>query len=275
VKNLKHYTRVIGGYDSKTADAMYEFYKHITDGELDRTTCASAELVKTAENTFRDMQISFANVLALLSERVGASSREVIRLVNKVEGRNVLQPGAGVGGHCLPKDPYLMVLPLADDIPAAGARNMVEWSRRVNDYMPHHAASQAIDILRQRGIAPSEASVALFGVSYLANSDDTRNSPSDVIASDLRSLGVALVTQDFFVDGQAIDVLDAARGKDLLMFATEHSQYRSLDWPALAGVVRGMMVFDTRSSIDDEAARAAGFSIRRLGEALQEPGRVN
>ena len=128
---------------------MVALYRTIVRGRLDKTDCVTAELVKTAENTYRDVNIAFANELGLICEAVGADFRRVRELVNESPGRDVLLAGAGVGGHCIPKDPWLLVH-------GRDAR-LVPAARAVNDQMPLHAADLVKDFLgREYGFAAYE-----------------------------------------------------------------------------------------------------------------------
>jgi len=103
--NITGYDRVIGGFDKESLRRATAIYSRLTKGRLYTTDLTTAEIVKTAENAYRDVQIAFANEVALISEKLGADAFEVRRLVNTCPFRDMHVPGAGVGGHCLPKDP--------------------------------------------------------------------------------------------------------------------------------------------------------------------------
>src|SRR5207253_5073318 len=101
-------SRVCGGGSAETAEAMIALYRQVVHADLDATDTLTAEIVKTAENAYRDVQIAFANEVALICEASGADVWRVRELVNKTPNRNMHLPGAGVGGHCIPKDPWLL-----------------------------------------------------------------------------------------------------------------------------------------------------------------------
>ncbi len=106
--NLRSLSRVVGGITQETAETIVELYQHIVEADLDPVDCVTAELIKTVENTYRDVQIAFANEIALICEQVGGDVGKVRELVNKSPGRHMLYAGAGVGGPCIPKDPWLL-----------------------------------------------------------------------------------------------------------------------------------------------------------------------
>ena len=175
--NLRGVSRVVGGMTAETAETMVALYRTVVEADLDTTDCMTAELVKTVENAYRDVQIAFANEVALICEAVGGDVWRVRELVNKSPGRQMHQPGAGVGGHCIPKDPWLL---------AYGARlgghspTLIPAARSINDGMPLHLAELTAHALEAAGRKMSEARVAVLGYSYLEESDDVRNSPSEV-----------------------------------------------------------------------------------------------
>ena len=107
--NLENMSRVVGGMTPETADTMVAFYRQFVKADLDPTDCITAELVKTTENAYRDVQIAFANEVASICEAVGGDVWKVRELVNKSPFRNMHLPGSGVGGHCITKDPWLLV----------------------------------------------------------------------------------------------------------------------------------------------------------------------
>ena len=152
LRNLRRYHRVVGGSTIETAKIMRELYKTYVEGDLDLTDNTTAEVVKTTENYYRDVEIAFANQLALVCEQLGVNVYEAIKLVNKVESRNVHIPGAGVGGHCIPKDGYLNVSFLRgkSGSEAKIALEMADLARRINDFMPKHTVSLLIDALKEK-----------------------------------------------------------------------------------------------------------------------------
>jgi UDP-N-acetyl-D-mannosaminuronic acid dehydrogenase len=236
---------------------MVALYSTYVEGELDPTDCLTAELVKTAENAYRDVSIAFANQLAVICEVVGGDVWRVRELVNKVPGRYVLLPGGGVGGHCIPKDSWLLATPLGE----AAEESLLGVARRVNDGMPGHVADLVVEMVDPK----SHAKVTILGYAYLENSDDTRNSPSAALKAILEQRGYAVAVHDPFVHEYARDVMETLSGADCAVVMVAHSAYRELDLPAAAATMRRPQMVDARALFKAEALKAAGFTCRTIG----------
>ncbi len=259
--NLRGMSRVCGGASRETAETIVALYRTIVNADLDATDCLTAELVKTAENAYRDVNIAFANELALICEAVGGNVWQVRELVNKSPGRHVLLPGAGVGGHCIPKDPWLLIANARDSV-----ARLIVAARQVNDSMPVHVVDLVCRILEGADRRIGESRIALLGYSYLENSGLPLNSPSIIVAERLRELGAHVVIQDPHVPEHARSVQDAAQGVDCVVLMVAHAQYRELDWVTLRGLVRTATMVDARNIVDEAAASAAGFTYGGLGK---------
>jgi UDP-N-acetyl-D-mannosaminuronic acid dehydrogenase len=256
LRNMRTMSRVCGGSSPEVSALMIALYATFVEGDLDAADCLTAELVKTAENAYRDVAIAFANQLALISERVGGDAWRVRTLVNKVPGRNVLLPGGGVGGHCIPKDSWLLATPLGSD----AEDSLLGVARHINDGMPAHVAS-----LVQGLVGGNGGRVAVLGYAYLENSDDTRNSPSAALIDVLSKAGFVIAVHDPFVHEYKGDVMDALRGADCAVLMVSHNAYRDLDLKAAAGIMRTRAMVDARSFFETGALRSAGFSYRVIG----------
>jgi UDP-N-acetyl-D-mannosaminuronic acid dehydrogenase len=259
LSNMRTVSRVCGGSSPEVAQTMVALYSSYVGGELDTADCLTAELVKTAENAYRDVSIAFANQLALICEQVGGDAWRVRELVNKVPGRNVLLPGGGVGGHCIPKDSWL----LASSLGEAADNSLLGVARRVNDGMPGHVAALVGELAPPR----DRVRVAVLGFSYLENSDDTRNSPSEVLASRLRDLGYDVAIHDPFVEAYRGEVADALKGSDCAVLMVAHSAYRQLDLAKAAKLMRHPRLVDARGFFRRQDLQAAGFDYRVIGVA--------
>jgi UDP-N-acetyl-D-mannosaminuronic acid dehydrogenase len=259
--NIRNMHRVVGGVSPEAADLAVRFYRHVVQGDLDPVDCLTAELVKTMENAFRDVQIAFANEMALLCEDLGADVWEIRELVNKSPGRHMLYPGAGVGGHCIPKDPLLLIANAGDGFEP----RLIPTARAVNDGMPHHMVDLTVKALEEASVDVSEAKVAVLGYAYLENSDDTRNSPSAVLVEKLRGLGAEVVIHDPFVSGYQGDLTDRVTGCDALVVMVAHDAYRSLDMDDLRGQVAHAVIVDGRHILATGEALEAGWLTYVLG----------
>jgi UDP-N-acetyl-D-mannosaminuronic acid dehydrogenase len=259
--NIRGCARVVGGSSPAATAAAVALYRHIVHADLDPVHCLTAELVKTMENTYRDVQIAFANEMALLCEDLGADVWQVRELVNKSPNRQMHLPGAGVGGHCIPKDPWLLVA-FAD--PAFRPR-IVPAARAINDGMPLHVARLTVRALSEAGVDIAHAKVTVLGYAYLENSDDTRNSPSAVLVERLRELGADVVVHDPFVPEYQRDLVEAIVGCDALVLMVGHQAYRSLDLAQLRSLVGHPLMIDGRHIFSPRQVEAAGWTYSGVG----------
>jgi len=262
--NLRHMSRVCGGETAETACAMVALYRHIVQADLDPTDCITAELVKTAENAYRDVNIAFANEVALICEAVGGDVWKVRELVNKSPGRAMLLPGAGVGGHCIPKDPWL----LAHEAQQRGAAiRLIPAARAVNAAMPEHLVALLEDALMEVNRPLAGARILVLGYAYLENSDDSRNSPSEVLSQLLHERGAEVVIHDPYVEAYGGDVMVQSQGCDAIVAMVAHSEYLTLDLAALGEVLNARVIVDGRRML----AQPPGWVYRCVGQGIPTP----
>jgi len=259
--NLRRMSRVCGGSTPETAQAMIALYRHIVEADLDPADCVTAELTKTAENAYRDVNIAFANELALICEASGGDFLRVRELVNKSPGRNVLLAGGGVGGHCIPKDPWL----LAYGAQGRAAIRLIPAARAVNEAMPGHVAQLVADLLAQSGSELATARILVLGYAYLEDSDDTRHSPSAALVAHLSGRGAEVVVHDPWVREYQGDLLAKAKGCDAAVIMVSHTAYKTLDLLALKGALRFPILVDARRIVDPAQAQTAGWRYRAIG----------
>jgi len=249
--NLRHMPRAVGGMTPAAAQMAVALYRTFVQADLDATTALNAEIVKTTENTYRDVQIALANEIALVCEDLGADVWEVRTLVNKCPYRDMHLPGAGVGGHCLPKDPWLLLTNTSAGFPA----RLIPAARAVNDGMPLHVADLVVDGLRAAGKDIRGARVAVLGYAFLENSDDTRNSPSEALVERLRALGAAPVVHDPYVAAYRGDLRERVAGCDAAVLMVRHNEYLRLDPRELVSWLASPVVVDGRRLYAADAAR--------------------
>jgi UDP-N-acetyl-D-mannosaminuronic acid dehydrogenase len=213
------------------------------------------------ENAYRDVQIAFANEVALICESYGADVYTVRELVNKSPFRAMHMPGSGVGGHCIPKDPWLLVASVSSSTPI----RLVPAARAINDSMPVHVGEMAARLLRQAGQPVGGSRFAVLGYAYLEDSDDARNSPTAELVRWLEERGASIAIHDPFVEECERDLESVVRGADCLVLMVAHSAYRSLDLAHLGSIMRTRTVVDGRHVLDRNDALAAGFIYRCVG----------
>ena len=282
LKNIREHDRIVGGIDPVSTKRAIELYTPVlTTGKVIPMSSAAAEVTKTAENTFRDLQIAAINELALYCEAMGINVYDVRTGVDSLKGegitRAMLWPGAGVGGHCLTKDTYHLergVQVLARerlDYPK-GQPSLYVLARQINDFMPVHMFTLTMDALKRAGRDPLGARVSILGWAFLSNSDDTRNTPSEPYRDLLLREGCHVIVHDAYAceyPGVPIsaDVDKAVKDADAVVIFAGHSQYRDLD-PARIRELTGRkhpVIVDGRNIVDPDAFIAAGFVYKGIG----------
>jgi UDP-N-acetyl-D-mannosaminuronic acid dehydrogenase len=254
--------RIIGGIDEKSAAQAAELYSVFVQGRIHLTDATTAEMVKVIENTFRDVNIALANDFAKLAEVVGIDVWEAIQLANNHPRVHVLSPGPGVGGHCIPVDPWFLVQ--IDE----GASRVIRVAREVNDEMPRYVVEK---LLREADLDGGH--VAVLGLAYRADLGDTRESPSLAIIDRLEEAQVDVRAHDPYIaaDGgptRSGDIADVVTGADAIIIATDHRAYRDLDPTLIAGLVRRRFVLDTRNCLAIDRWARAGFRVVTLGRSV-------
>lgn len=237
--------RIIGGLTPRAADRASAVYAVFCRGDLHRTDARTAELAKLVENSFRDVNIAFANELSLICDRLGIDVWELIELTNKHPRVNVLQPGPGVGGHCIAVDPWFIVSAAPEE------SRLIRTAREVNDRKPGYVVER-IATLADRFRAPV---IGLLGLSFKADIDDLRESPALQIAAEVaRTLPHArLLAVEPHIDElppalaafphvEFSEATAAVAGADIVVLLVDHRDFQALDPATLAEKV----VVDTR-----------------------------
>ncbi len=171
IYELKHNARTIGADSPEIGEKVKDVYASFCEGDIVVTDIRTAEMTKVVENTFRDINIAFANELAKICRSDNMDVYEIIRIANKHPRVNILSPGPGVGGHCISVDPWFLV----GDYP--GLANLIRTARQINDSMPEFVLGRIADIMEENGISDA-TKVGLYGLTYKENVDDTRESPT-------------------------------------------------------------------------------------------------
>lgn len=178
IYELVHNDRVIGGINEASTDKAIEFYSQFVKGQLHRTNCKTAEMCKLTENSSRDVQIAFANELSLICDKAGINVWELINLANKHPRVNILQPGCGVGGHCIAVDPYFITA----EFPMES--KLIAQAREVNNYKAFWCAEKVqTEMLKFELEHQTKPCVAMMGLAFKPNIDDLRESPAKYIAT--------------------------------------------------------------------------------------------
>jgi UDP-N-acetyl-D-mannosaminuronic acid dehydrogenase len=274
LNNIINLPRVLGGITPEATERARELYSKIVKEKLYTTTTLTAELSKTIENAYRDVNIAFANEMALVCESLGVDIYEIREMVNALDSRDLHIPGAGVGGHCLPKDPWLLRYGLYEYGSWKIEPEFISLARRINDYMPVHLANLVENALSVRGIHINEAVVTVLGAAYLENSDDTRNTPTATLIATLQSKGAEIRLHDPYVQTWEFshhdilrDIDEASIDSDCLALVTKHECYYSLDFKKLKELMRTPVIVDGRNVFEQDVLKTEGFDYRCIGKA--------
>jgi UDP-N-acetyl-D-mannosaminuronic acid dehydrogenase len=273
IHNIVNLPRIVGGINPKSATRAVEMYSKIVKATVHETDILTAEVSKTIENAYRDVNIAFANEMALVCESLGVNVYEIIALVNELPSRMMHIPGAGVGGHCLPKDTWL----LRHGLNKYGSQKMearfISLAREINNQMPIHMASLIEEALEKKGVKIQNATVAILGIAYLENSDDTRNTPALTLINTLQEKGAKVVLHDPYVQTWDLgpqeivrDLYAAAKGADCLALVTRHKDYNNLDFARLGETMRTRTFVDGRNVYKGEQVVQYGFEYRAIGK---------
>lgn len=218
--------RVIGGIDDASADAAAQFYGKFVSGQLHKTNCRTAEMCKLVENSSRDVQIAFANELSMICEKAGINVWELISLANKHPRVNILQPGCGVGGHCIAVDPYFISSAFPNEA------KIIAQARNINNYKSEWCVEKAKNAILsfelENGKKPQ---VALMGLAFKPNIDDLRESPAMKIAkrlfAEMPDVKFNIVEPNIssHPDFDIVDLQTAFEQSDIVVYLTAHKQF--------------------------------------------------
>jgi UDP-N-acetyl-D-mannosaminuronic acid dehydrogenase len=228
IYELEHNDRVIGGINSESSEKASEFYSKFVKGTLYRTDSRTAEMCKLIENSSRDVQIAFANELSMICETAGINVWNLIDLANKHPRVKILQPGCGVGGHCIAVDPWFIV----SDFPEQA--NIIKRARETNDYKADWCAKQVIEACEKFSHKMGrEPIVACMGLAFKPNIDDLRESPAKYIASRIISEVNAevLVVEPNIKSHKTFNLIeyqDAYERADIIVWLVCHKEFKDV-----------------------------------------------
>jgi len=276
IEYITDFPRVIGGGCDKANEKAKFLYGKVVKKELQVTDTLTAELTKCIENTYRDVNIAFANEMALITEDFNRNIFDIIDLINFRHDRMMHYPGSGVGGHCLTKDPHLLVYGHKTYTKKRYDSDILLESRRLNDSMPNHMVELMENALKEAK-KHDNIKIALMGVAYKANCDDTRNTPTENIVKILKSRyhshNIEYISHDPWVreknyQGTKLtdDINSAVSNADVLIFATNHKEYYKIDLDDLKRKVRTPIIIDGRNIFSKREVEEKGFIYRKVGE---------
>ena len=231
IYELVHNDRVIGGMNEESTTKAIEFYSQFVQGTLHRTNCKTAEMCKLTENSSRDVQIAFANELSLICDKAGINVWELIRLANKHPRVNILQPGCGVGGHCIAIDPYFITA----DFPVES--RIISTAREINNYKSFYCAEKVKNAMFEFELKNHcKPVVAMMGLAFKPDIDDLRESPAKYITTKVmqgcNNANILVVEPNVKEHNvfKLTDYKEAYDKADIVVFLTAHIPFRELEW---------------------------------------------
>lgn len=231
IYELVNNDRVIGGIDEDSTTHAIEFYSQFVKGQLHRTNARTAELCKLTENSSRDVQIAFANELSMICEQAGINVWDLINLANKHPRVNILQPGCGVGGHCIAVDPYFITAAYPEQA------KIIAQAREINNYKAQWCAEKVKNAILKFELENSRKPVvAMMGLAFKPNIDDLRESPAKRITTEvLQSKNNAdiLVVEPNITEHNVFKLTpynEAYERADIVVFLTAHNEFKTLEW---------------------------------------------
>ena len=257
--------RIVGGVDTQSTKRAAELYRSFVRGAIHETDATTAELVKLSENTYRDVNIALANALANTAASLGVDAWQVIEMANRHPRVNIHRPGPGVGGHCIPVDPWFLVAAAPEEA------DFIRRAREINDAQPARIANAAMSLLG----AATEPRAALLGVAYKAGTSDTRGTPAVEVIGRLRTAGVSVATHDPHVrdfDPAIVPLGEALAGADIAVVLTGHPEYRDADAEQARSLMRSPTVLDACNCLDRAVWETAGFRFVRYGDGRTSAG---
>jgi UDP-N-acetyl-D-mannosaminuronic acid dehydrogenase len=262
VNELMNNDRIIGGVSPQSAERAREMYERFCHGKIRLTDDRTAEMCKLMENTYRDVNIALANSFARIAEDTGISIWEAIELANLHPRVQILKPGPGVGGHCIPVDPWYLVEAYPEHT------SLLREARRVNDSQ----AGRLLDLLLATGQLKAGDKLAVLGAAYKADIDDPRESPAKLLVEAAARKGVRTVVHDPLVKAGTHHGLEVSndlpgclKGAAAAALLVEHRAYRTLSARFFAEHMAGRLVGDARNWLNHTSLRRAGFTVVLLG----------
>jgi UDP-N-acetyl-D-mannosaminuronic acid dehydrogenase len=263
---LAHNSRVIGGIDPASAEAGKVLYECFVESEITCTDATTAEMVKLMENTYRDINIAAANEFSRLAEKFQVDVWEAIEIANRHPRVEILQPGPGVGGHCISVDPWFFVEKAPQEA------RLIRQARLVNDSQPEYV----LQLLQDEFGSLKGKTLAVLGVTYKPDVDDIRESPALVIIKLLEKAGAVVKAYDPYLKRRhkwldcLVDSMDeACSDADGIALLVNHQQFDSVKPEAVVDLVKKRFILDTRNGLDHESWRAAGFVVKVLGDGRE------
>ena len=262
MRELIENARVIGGVTPESAQVGHDLYATFVKGQIIKTDATTAEMVKLMENTYRDVNIAIANEFSRLADKFGVDVWEAISLANLHPRVKILNPGPGVGGHCISVDPWFFVESAPELTP------LIYHSRQVNDAQPHFV----VDTVKRALGSLAGKKIAALGLAYKPDVDDLRESPASEVVHLLQNEGAQVKAWEPFKPDANLagihmssSLEDAIKDADALLLLVNHTEFAQLNPLEIAGKTKARILVDTVHGWNDAAWKTAGFDVHVLG----------
>ena len=260
IYELVHNDRIIGGVTKKCTEKAAEAYGIFVKGELMKTEAKTAELSKCMENTFRDINIALANELAKICAEIDVNALDVIKLANKHPRVNILNPGPGVGGHCLAIDPYFIYAK------APETAKIIKLARDTNKSMPNFV-SKYVEKIIDNNCGKNDIKIAILGISYKGNTGDTRESPAFEIIANLKEKGYGIQIFDPHVENEEYhDFNNAIENASLCLVLADHDEFKDMDMNLLIRKMKNPIIFDTKNIVSNVPKEVILYNLGNLSK---------
>ena len=262
IYEMIHNDRIIGGFDKKSVELARDLYSSFVNGNLYLTDTRTAEFVKLMENTYRDANIALANEFAQMADESGINIWGAIELANKHPRVNILNPGPGVGGHCIAIDPWFLT-------ENSTKCRMISLARAINDSMPNYVLQIVRDLLED----VRDPTITVFGVAYKGNVDDTRETPALKFIKLAENEGYVVKVHDPYVktfEYKVLSLEDAVGGSDCIVIITDHSEFEEIEPEEISRLMRRRNVVDCRNILDMGRWTGTGFKVKMLGNGSSQ-----
>ena len=266
--------RIVGGITPEWTEIAASLYKNNAKDVVTVRDIKTAEAAKVIENVQRDLNIALMNELALIFEHLHIDIMDVIKAAATKWNFNVYYPGAGVGGHCLPVDPYYLVQKASE---LGYHSKLITAGRAINDSMPMHVLDLTVDALNERERSVNRSKIAILGFSYKENIGDYRESPTEFLVQEFAKRGAKVHIVDPYIEEDVLRAFgtpektayEALEAADALVLMTAHSDFKDLDLRRIKDVMRTAVIVDGRRIFDPEESTKLGFVYRGIGAINQ------
>lgn len=276
LRDITCYPRIIAGIDEKSLDLASSTINYIVKSDIIKvSSIKTAETIKLFENVYRDLNIALANELALICESIGIDFYEAREAANSQPYSHIHKPGIGVGGHCIPFNPYFLM----DVAEKTGAKvKLIKASRKINDDMPSHIIKIILKAIRSCDKRVRRSTIAVLGLSYKSNVKEARHSPSINVIKMLTKKGIQTRVYDPFFSHEEIDSIGfngassaemAVENADCVLIAVSHDKFKKLNWKRLTRLMgKPPCVVDGCNLLNRSFTKELGIRLTTLGSGL-------